>query len=148
MDIQWKVPDIQQERLLTIISVLYYGSKELQYLEEQGLMPKTPRSTLNGIKTRSEWISNSCRKFLATTWAIAVGEPTPAGEIVASVVTFYIGAMLMYEVIVCKKNTSNYDYCQEKYNKCYSPYPDGCSQCLQYCLIQGTWPPYSTHKCS
>lgn len=149
IEIQQSVPDIQQERLLNIISVLYYSSIELQYLEEQGLMPRTPRSVLNSIKTRSEWISDSCRKFLAATWAIAVGEPTPAGDIVASVLMVYVGAMLLYEVIVCKKSYStNRAKCQKRYEDCYSPIPDGCSQCLQYCLTQGTWPPYSTHKCS
>ena len=142
VDIQMKVPDIQQERLLNIISVLYYSSKELQYLEEQGLMPRTPRSALNSIKTRSELISDSCRKFLAATWAIAVGEPTPTGEIVASVVTVYIGAMIMYEVIVCKKSSSaNRAECQDKYYDCvHDTWDQDCSTCLQYCITQGYWP--------
>lgn len=149
-EIQTYVPEIQQERLLNIVSVLYYCGKELQYLEEQGLMPRTPASILNSIKTRSEPGSGSlCRTFLATNWAIAVGEPTPFGEIVAAVYTIYVGATLLYEVTVCKdSSSSDYEYCQEKFERCDSPIPDGCSECLQYCLTQGEWPPYSTHQCS
>ena len=53
---------------------------------------------------------------MAATWAIAVGEPTPTEEIVASVITVYVGAMLLYEVIVCKKSyPTNRAECQERY---------------------------------
>lgn len=57
------------------------------------------------------------------------------------------------EVVVCSKSStgsgsgSNYDYCQSKFRRCYSPILMG-SICLQFCLTQGYWPPYSTHKCS
>lgn len=155
-DIYSRVPNIQQERLLTIIAVLYYGMKEIQYLEEQDLMPATPQSNIKHlkIKTRSEpegSFGDSCRKFLAATWVIAVGEPTPVGEVVASVVTVFVAGVLLYEVIACKKSTSegsNHDYCQGRYERCSSRIFNGCSVCLQYCLTQGVWPPYSTHECS
>lgn len=114
-DIHSEVPIIQQDRLFTITAILYYGMKEIQNLEEQGLMPATPQSTIRHltIKTRSESdnsgdFGESCRKFIASGWAIAVGEPTPAGEIVMSVVTI---GYLLYEVIVCLKKVD----CTAKY---------------------------------
>lgn len=158
-DIYKAVPEIQQERLFNVTSVLYYSMKEIQKLECQGFVIPTPRSNMQQVlvKTRSETggsFGDTCRKFLATTWAIAIGEPTPAGEIVASVITVVVAGVLLYEVVVCSKSStgsgsgSNYDYCQSKFRSCYSPIFDGCSICLQFCLTQGYWPPYSTHKCS
>ena len=103
------VPEIQQERLFTITAVLYYGIKEIQNLEEQGLMPRTPQSNIQYLRLKSGnnesggSFGDSCRKFLAATWAIAIGEFTPAGEIVASVVIVIIGGILLYEVVVCAK---------------------------------------------
>ena len=153
-DIYDEVPEIQQERLLKIVSVLFFCCAELQNLEKQGQMIPTPQSQLRMIKTRSElddiednW-GATCRKFLATVWTVAVGEPTLLGEVVASVMTVYIAGRLFYEVVVCNRNSSNYDYCLDRFEDCYSTIPDGCSICLQYCLDQGTWPPFSSHKCS
>lgn len=153
-DIYSDVPEIQQERLLKIVSVIFFCCTELQNLEKQGQMIPTPQSELRRIKTRSEFDDiednwgSTCRTFLATVWAIAVGEPTPLGEIVAAVYTVYIAGRLFYEVVVCNRSSSNYNYCQERFEDCYSPIPDGCSQCLQYCLQHGYWPPYSSHQCS
>ncbi len=140
-DIYSEVPEFQQERLLRITSVLFYCANELEYLENQGQMILTPYSKLPKIKTRSEnsgW-GSSCRTFLATVWTIAVGEPTPAGEIVASVITVYIAGKLLYEVVVCRK--SNRDDCQRKYEDCVEyNWQKDCSSCLQYCIVQGYWP--------
>lgn len=87
------------------------------------------------------------RKFLAIAWTIAVGEPTPTGEIVASVLTILYAGVWLYEVIVCR-DTDEEGYCYERFEDCVSPIPDGCSQCLQYCLVNGYWPSYSTRQCS
>ena len=152
-DIYTNVPEIQQERLFTITATLYYGVREIQHLKEQGLMPETPQSYMQRllVKTRSESgggtsIGDSCRKFLATTWLIAVGEPTPAGEIVASVATVVVAGVLLYEVIVCK-SSSDVDYCIERFKDCVDQPYDRCSTCLKFCIVQGYWPPYETHKC-
>ena len=146
------VPEIQQERLQNVIAALYYGAQELQYLEESGLMVPTPNSGLKRIKTRSEASDGAtCRILLETIWTIAVGEPTPTGEIVASIATVVIAGILYYEVVVCKTQSSisngNFEYCQRQFERCFSPIPDGCSKCLEYCLTQGVWPPYNTHQC-
>ena len=102
-DICAHVPKIEQERLLYTTAVLYYGLSEIQKLENQGQMLLTPNSNMYSplIKTRSESesVGGWCRKFLATTWAIAIGEPTPAGEIVAAITTVVVGGILLYEII-------------------------------------------------
>ncbi len=146
------VPLPEQYRLLYITTILYYGIRELDEIEDAGQM--VPYQSLTPeLKTKSEFnynsgLSSKCRKFLATVWAIAVGEPTPAGEIVAAVTTVVIGGILMYEVITCKtSNNDNTEYCIRRFEECYSPIPDGCSQCLQFCKVQGYWPPVSTHQC-
>jgi hypothetical protein len=158
-DIYSEVPEIQQERLFNITAVLYYGINELQKLEKQGQMLSTPQNNAQRVRLKSGEpesganISGSCRSFLATVWVIAIGEPTPAGEIVAAIVTVGI---LLYEITVCgsesssnnnNNNDDDDDYCQSRFVACYSPIYDGCSQCLQFCKQQGYWPPYSTHQC-
>lgn len=143
-EIYSEVPEIQQERLFTITAVLYYGIKEIQNLEEQGLMPRTPRSNLEHLRLKSgnesgDGLGASCRKFLATTWAIALGEPTPVGEIVASVATVIIGGILLYEVVVCAANTIN---CSVKYAECVNngSLPSWkCYDCFVYCQGQNVW---------
>lgn len=72
-------------------------------------------------------ISVVCAKFLASRWTIAVGEPTPLGEIVMSVATIVVAGVLLYEVITCKTATDNsanphYSYCM---------FTDGCPVLLQ-----------------
>jgi hypothetical protein len=152
-DINLQVPEIEQERLYNITAVLYYGMKEIQNLEKQGQMLRTPHNIIQRVRLKSgsepSDFGASCSKFLATTWAIAIGEPTPAGEIVATVMTVMVGGLLLYEVIVCSSSSdsSDYNHCQQKYQNCYSPIPDGCGICLQFCLVQGYWPPVSTHQC-
>lgn len=154
-DIYAQVPKIEQERLLYTTAVLYYGLSEIQNLEKQGQMLLTPNSNLHSplVKTRSESggdVGGWCRKFLAATWAFAIGEPTPAGEIVASIATVItVGGILLYEIIVCKNGSGGDtdDYCQQKFASCYSPIPNGCGICLQFCLVQRYWPPVSTHQC-
>lgn len=78
-------------------------------------MLRTPYNNikLSKVKTRGpedggnigEW----CRKITATVWTIAIGEPTPFGEIVASVATVFTAAGFIYEVILCKENEGNSD---------------------------------------
>ncbi|GHE36971.1 hypothetical protein [Sphingobacterium griseoflavum] len=155
-----KVPEIQQERLFNVIAVMYYGLNEILRLEKQGHI-----STAGGFNTHMPRLKSfsengdggggwgaACRKFLATGWVIAVGEPTPAGEIVMSVATVVVAGVLLYEVITCRTSGTsgnpNQSYCQLRYAGCKSSIPNGCHICLRYCLVQGTWPPYSSHKCT
>jgi hypothetical protein len=110
-DISSSVPEIQQERLYNITAVLYYGMGEIENLEKQGQMLSTPYNGVQPVRLKSGNESGggwgaSCRKFLATVWVIAVGEPTPAGEIVASVITVVVGGILLYEVVTCPKPLS------------------------------------------
>ncbi|WP_455963037.1 hypothetical protein [Bacteroides bouchesdurhonensis] len=155
-----QVSEIEQERLLNVISVLYYGVKEISYLEDQGLMLRIPSNNiqLSRVKTRGEnddFIPASCRKFLATIWTIAVGEPTAAGEIVASVasVTVLVGSTLvfMYEVIVCAAEESEDFDCANEYGICmgnggkWTERNSGgwgrtmCELCFRYCQKEHVW---------
>jgi hypothetical protein len=152
-DIYSAVPDIQQERLFYITAVLYYGVNEIQNLEKQGQMLKIPQNDIQRIRLKSGnnesggGISGWCRKFLATVWVIAIGEPTPAGEVVASVVTVILGSVLLYEVITCSSSSSSSNYyisnaeCGVKYAECVE---DGipqsqCYSCFVYCQGQHIW---------
>ncbi len=94
------------------------------------------------MKTRSEpegGFGASCRRFLATVWVIAVGGPTPAREIVASVATVIVGGILLYEVVVCTVETIN---CSVKYAECVNEgrLPSWqCFDCFKYCQGQNVW---------
>lgn len=160
-EISKQVPEIEQDRLLNVISVLYYGVQTISELEAEGLMLKTPYNynelQMAQVKTRAEsgftFVPEGCRTFLATVWTIAIGEPTPFGEIVAAVITYYVGAQLIYEVMTCKKREEidNTNYCINKYNECIQQGgKDGqahsggwgytkCANCLQFCQKQGYW---------
>ena len=128
-EIHAQVPEIEQERLLNVIAVLYYGGQKIVYLEHQGLMLRTPYNNikLSKVKTRGpedggnigEW----CRKITA--------------------------GVYVYEVVVCaSQQSSNTSYCNEKYNECmegkeHSGLNSGgwgyseCRRCHEYCLAQG-----------
>lgn len=68
-EIHAQVPEIEQERLLNVIAVLYYGGQKIVYLEHQGLMLRTPYNNikLSKVKTRGpedggnigEWVSQN-----------------------------------------------------------------------------------------
>ena len=155
-----QVAEIEQERLLNVISVLYYAIQEISYLEEQGLMLRTPYNDIliSRVKTRNVENDGSiiagCTKFLTSVWGIAVGEPTPYGEVVASVVTVIVGvgmaAVMMYEVVTCKQDKMTL-FCEDMYELCTkhdkknnAPNSGGwgrtmCYECYHYCLAQGVW---------
>lgn len=142
-DIYAEVPKIEQERLLYTTAVLYYGLKEIQNLEKQGQMLLTPSNKVSVplLKTSSESggsFGETCKKFLAVTWTIAIGEPTPAGEIVASVITVVVGGYILYEVITCTLNAAD---CIKKFDECVSSGMASwkCTDCLRYCQAQQKW---------
>lgn len=139
-DIRENVPEIQQERLLNVVSALYYCGRELQYLEEQGLMPRTPSDVLNSIKTRSEIDSGGCRHLLLSAYALAALEPSLVGEVIVSVIAV---SAILYDVIVCKKtsfNETNTNACIDRYVQCQQKGLRLCDDCLHYCVTQGDWP--------
>ncbi len=75
------------------------------------------------------------RGELSAVWAVALVEPTPVGEVVATVVT----AAVVVKVVVDK--VIDVKYCIDKYNDCieYSKYPNKCYDCFRYCTGQGIW---------
>lgn len=162
-DIVRNVPEVQQTRLLNVISVLYYGQKEIEELERGGLMILTPRSLLRPVLTKNNYESlgtteTGCYRFYATAWAVALGEPTLIGEavmIVTSVVLVYVAGQYLYDVVVCPRETDTDEEsnkkrqdCIERYNECINEgKSDNCDICLHYCVTQGVWPPYETHRC-
>lgn len=189
------VPEMEQERLLNVISVLFYSVKELNHLEAQGMTLTPQKTSLNiprlrrsGETAKDEHnkddekdenedgsngngdngngsgsvggggttgggstsgggsgssVSSNCRKFLTAVWVIAVG------EIVASVITVWVAGELLYEVITCRKNAADINYCIEQYDKCMdgslgNEHSGGwgysiCSRCLDRCRAQGYW---------
>lgn len=159
-DIQFQVPDIEQERLLYIISALYYAIGEIQLLEKQGQMLITPRTKLMmaRIKTKSEsedddsfW--GSCKKVFMAVCPYVVGELTEMGEIVVSVSEVMVAGISMFAAILCVSDTDQFRVeCAEKYKDCmeekgpWSRENSGgwgytmCARCLEYCRAQhGLW---------
>lgn len=151
-DIYTSVPEIQQERLFNITSILYYGMKEIRSLEFQGLMISTPRSNMQHLllKTKSEpgggSFGETCRNVLAVSFAAAVATPIPGDEVIVGVTLIgYIAALQLYEYIVCtgkKFPSSDHEYCMRYFEECGKsntiPY-NQCEQCYRYCMSQGFW---------
>ncbi len=161
-EIHSQVPEIEQERLLNIIAVLYYGLQKVSYLEAQGLMLKTPYNSIKitKVKTRSGDVNvgsilGYCRDLTGTIWGIALAEPTPYGDVGATVGTVLIwvgaAAVLAYEIVSCNEYEEESDmvFCQRKYEECTEtsygdPNSGGwgytmCQRCFDYCIAQGVW---------
>ncbi len=165
-DICLHVPEIEQERLLNIISVLYFSVQTISEMKTEGLMLRTPHdyNDFQSVQVKTRAVEGGvidvpfgCQSFLTTVWTIAVGEPTPFGEIVASVVTVVVAGTVMYEVITCKdEDTTNEElekrkYCAEKYTQCMEdpelskPHSGStwgiskCADCLHECISDGYW---------
>lgn len=89
-------------------------------------------------------MGDQCRKFLATGWVIAIGEPTPTGEIVMSVATVVVAGVLLYEVITCppKPNGPTESICGYNYARCLDDIRNPaalCIQCMEMCRPTGIW---------
>lgn len=161
-EIHTQVPEIEQERLLNIIAVLYYGLQKVSYLEAQGLMLKTSYNNikLSKIKTRTGEgnigrILGYCRDLAGAIWGIALAEPSPYGEVgaTAGTILIYVGAAaaITYELITCNEYEENndMDFCMKKYVACTEtsygdPNTGGwgytmCQRCFDYCVAQGVW---------
>jgi len=148
-DIYAKVPKIEQERLFNVTAVFYYGMKEIRSLEKKGIMIPTKQSSKksytarinSGGETGSDGSGGSCSQFLATGWAIAVGEPTPAGEIVMSIATVIVGGVMLYEIVTCKPSPSE-SICGYAYSECMEDVRNPqslCYSCFEQCQGRGYW---------
>lgn len=106
------------QKMYDVISVLYYGTKEIQ-------------KTLNSNEAFGGREGPLSSAELATVWEIALVEPSPIGEIVAFLLT--VGYVSYF--IVTRAD------CIEKYVDCkdYSAYPSLSGACLNYCIVQGYW---------
>ena len=196
-EIYAEVPQIEQERLLNVISVLFYSIQELNHLAAQGMTLKTTNNTSSFPRLRNssegsgshntdeengwfdEWLDNNnenkedndpdtgnvmagCSSFLVPIWSIAVGEPTPGGEIVASVTTVVtLTGALLYHVVTCVRDyndsheevngSSELDFCYKKYiesmngkNDWNDKHSGGwgfseCYNCWEQCKANGYW---------
>lgn len=153
------VPDKEQSRLFFVTSTLYYGLKEINNLVSEGIIPGTPEgesltlSSLVRLKSTnieddtdggSWWCNDDSGSMLASVWLIALAEPTPAGEIVATGATIIIGGILLYEFIgSCIdyiENNIDVDECIQLYVICTdnTPYYP-CDDCLHFCRSNGYW---------
>ena len=123
-DIYHEVPEIEQERLLYIISILYYSVSEIQNLEKGGQMFPTPYSELNiqRLKTRSESGSfgENCRKIYQTICTYVVGAVISTGEYVAAITTELLAGVSLFAVILCSDTRPHLtrQECLEKYIDC------------------------------
>jgi hypothetical protein len=136
------VPIEEQEKLFYITSALYHGLKEINKLVKDGILPGKAEGddvTLSSIvrlksaNTESDPGSSSWwndPNSLATVWAIAIAEPTPVGEAVATVLTGIVGSYLVITRADC---ISEYVYCKTFTSK------TNCGDCLHYCIVQGNW---------
>jgi hypothetical protein len=149
-EIQATVPEIQQRNLLKMTVALFYITKEMDSLLKEGLMPVDMKQPQH-IRLRSGSESNG---YWAALWAgtcvVAsdVGAAILAGlEVIAAAAGYcllIVGACLL---LTGDTDQTGGAYCQRKFENCYSPIPDGCGICLQFCQTQGYWPPVSTHQC-
>src|SRR5690606_17274017 len=123
-------------------------------LREEGLMP--PAGSLVGgiprLKSGNENGGDGECTFIESLAAIAVGTEIFINGVKYVVEqSIYSAARALWMVTAClllQGDTSHRQFCNLKFQSCYSPIPDGCSICLQYCLTQGgVWPPVSTHQC-
>ena len=136
-----EVPEIEQERLLNVISMLFYSVQELNRLAAQGMTLKTtnnvglfPRLMTSseggggneGGSNPSVTIPPECRTFLSSIWIAATIEPTPVGEVIAFIGTTVIAGVIMYQYMACPAESSSsdditnsdFDYCVERYTNC------------------------------
>lgn len=155
-DIYKKVPQIEQERLFNVTSGLYYGSKEIQRLEEEGQMFVLTGKTyqLPRLKSGNEeggGLGDACRRILASTLPLALAEPTFAGEVIVSIALVYVTAQWLYERITCPATSSGgADYhticmpyniaCLNKNDTLPGSQKMNCRDCYDNCVINyGQW---------
>lgn len=151
-DIYNEVPKIEQERLLYITSVLFYGLSEVYKLQKQGRMLIIPQTKLqlSMLKTKSESGSGdswgTCRTVFQSTCSYVVGTLTYGGEVVTSISQTMIGGVMMFAIVLCFQGDTN--MCDSYNVRCIEKawkYENGnwirmnCQDCLQFCKRNGYW---------
>ena len=145
------VPVIEQERLLYIVSALYYGLSEIYNLQIKGQFPAASQAGLRAplIKTRSEggdgfW--GSCRQIFQSVCNYVVGAVIDTGEVVTSISRTVVGGVAVFAVVLCFKGDtgpeSNREYCMPLLDKCLGIWGgkyNQCDVCYRFCLAQGYW---------
>lgn len=149
------VPKIEQERLFNIISVIYYGLAEIQFLEKSGALIRynigndisLSRKRLKSFSEDGEGGTTICREEQSA-FAIAIGIINSAGEKVTNVFrvgSVAVGVLGAFIVTWCmNREMDNQNYCVSFAQECVSnPWKDGirmdCQACLQHCLRNHEW---------
>lgn len=136
-DIYSLVPKIEQERLLNLTAVLYYGLSEIHSLEKQGQIPQTLYNELQYPRLRSniengDGSGGKCRMIRAAVWEYVVGTIIWTGEIVVSSSVIAGSALLAFTLCFTGDTRPiSVDECIRMYaDRCVS---GPCSDCLHYC---------------
>lgn len=129
--------------------------KEIESLEQQGLMPRTPQNHLQYIRLKSGSnestgsFAGSCRQISAYAWNLALGAFYYTGEVVSSVAMASAG--LIAVVLCITGDTDNRTMCRQKYENCMKSggpwtYSNSggygrtmCDACRVFCEGQGIW---------
>ncbi|WP_242203030.1 hypothetical protein [Aestuariivivens insulae] len=163
-DIYINIPKKEQKKLFFVTSTLFFGFKAIndyhfKKVSISSIISKTysPLFSVFGINTAYAQEDNNdddddwwgeCDGQLLSVWTIALAEPTPIGEVVATLATIYIGGVLVAELITeCFQSDEistpliDINTCIDAYVTCteVTPYDD-CSTCLSFCGTQGYWP--------
>ena len=150
-EIHRDVPVIEQERLLYIVSALYYGLSEIYNLQIKGQFPAASQAGLRAslIKTRSEGgdgFRGSCRQVFQSVCNYVVGAVIDTGEVVTSISRTVVGGVAVFAVVLCFGGDS--DFCKAYADKCSEKewkYEYGswirmdCTVCYNFCLRNGYW---------
>lgn len=155
--VQDNVPEIEQRRLSMIISTLYYSLQEINQLTEEGYLPgEYSQYDQVNILTRSGEageiteptkgdIGTWCKQAIGTVWLVAIAEPTPFGELIATGATIVLatGVILYQYRVVCYSRPLTPDECLKLYLKCMEKpgmFEGGpCYDRYVYCKAQGVW---------
>jgi hypothetical protein len=160
-EIKTTVPEIQQRNLIRATVTLYYVTKELNALIEEGLMP-VDLTKPQFIRLRSggegfwssAWNSVCAAPSLLWVGMVYVGEGlTYAGEVILTAGEIVIASDLAFILIACSLFQSDADFCADHYESCINKggpntYPNSggqygqtkCDQCRSFCMSHGYWP--------
>jgi len=158
--IEKTIPKAEQEELFYITATLDYGLKKIFKLgrkgqinellrgrkaigakfSQQGCPPGLEFDVCQRVCDFPQVIPLGCNveeqswwndpNTFGTIWVIALAEPTPIGEVVATTLTIAIGS---YYVLTRAECISKYVNCK-RYTQ-----NTNCGDCLHYCVVQGNW---------
>jgi hypothetical protein len=150
-EIKETVPEIQQRNLLKVTATMYYLAKETDLLLKEGVLPVNWQYVRPiRLRSGSEHGNNSlaglgdlalyCPNWLNVIWSVALSEPTPYGEAIATTITLGYAVYTIY-CMATLSSTNNVD-CSSKYSECINSgsMPSWkCYDCLRYCQGQHVW---------